>query len=139
MNQQSNIANLIVAKARPGIFVAMLCLASPAVAGPNVTAHISQDDVQKVCAVVRAATREPILSIDPIYVGKPRANAIARNEFTLAPSKNGKLQQKVITVYELTDEVAVRTGYEQNLQGGGYGVRRVGGTWKIVSKGGWDA
>jgi hypothetical protein len=137
MNQQLNIANLIVVKGRLGIFAAMLCLASTVVAGPNVTAHISQEDVQKVCAVIRAATREPILSIDPIYVGKPRANAIARNEFTLAPSKNGKLEKKTITVYELTDEVTVRTGYQQNLQGGGYAVRRVGGTWKIVSRSFW--
>jgi hypothetical protein len=137
MNQQLNIANLIGANGRPGIFVAMLWLASPAVAGLNVTAHISRGDVQKVCAVIRAATREPIISIDPVYSLTSRPGAIPRNQVQLELSKDGKLQSKPSITYEFTDEVSVRTGSDDNVKGRTYGLRRTRQGWEIVGKSIW--
>jgi hypothetical protein len=132
-----NIGNLIFVKGRLGIFLAMLWLASPAVAGVKVTAHISREDVQKVCAVIRAATREPIISIDPVYSLTSRPGAIPRNEVQLELSKDGKLQSKPVITYELTDRVSVRTGSIGNSQGDVYELERTRNNWKIVFKSVW--
>jgi hypothetical protein len=119
------------------ILILMLCVGSLAAASPSVTAHVSQQDVREVTAVIGTATQEPILAISPVYKRQPVRGSIAVKEVELGSFKDGKVQTKPIVMYERTDRVAVRTGSEQNLTGSSYVVQRIGTKWKILSKGSW--
>jgi hypothetical protein len=117
--------------------IATVFLAVCAIADPRVTAPISRDDVKQIVAVVRAATPEPILSIDPVYTKEPRPGAIPQKATELGPISAGKVQNKSIVTYIPTDQVSVRTGSERNLKGGSYKLQRVDRTWKIVFRSSW--
>ena len=122
---------------RAPTLILMLCLASLVTASPSVTAHVSQQDVREVAAVIGAATQEPILAISPVYERQSVRGSIAVKEVELGPFKDRKIQTKLIVMYERTDRVAVRTGSEQNLTGSSYVVQRIGTKWKILSRGSW--
>ena len=103
-------------------------------AGPHVTAHISQQDVRQISAIIRAATPEPILSIDPVYERQRIPGSIPREIVELGLPKGGRVQTKPMVMYERTDRVGIQTGSQRNLTGGSFIVQRVGNTWKILSK-----
>jgi len=119
---------------RAATLILMLWLASSAIAGPHVTAHISQQDVRQISAIIRAVTPEPILSIDPVYERQRIPGSIPRETVELGLPKGGQIQTKPIVMYERTDRVGIQTGSQRNLTGGSYIVQRVGNTWKILSK-----
>lgn len=105
-----------------GYVIVLFCADS--VFAQRVTAHISKADVRRISDVISAVTREPIISIDPVY--------------TLTDlSKEGKLQSKRVITYELTDQVSVRTGSDENLTGRIYELRLTRQGWKIVFKSTW--
>lgn len=106
-------------------------------AGQRVTARISGADVRQISNIIGAITREPIISIDPVYSLTARPGAVLRNQVQLVPSKDGKIERTSVTVYEFTDQVSVRTGSCQDVKGRTYELKRTPQGWKIVFKGTW--
>jgi hypothetical protein len=118
---------------KPFFFVAALCLAGSVASAQAQDVHISQRDRDEIRAVIRAATREPILRITAVYDDRPVAGSIPRKAWR-DDGRNGKVKLTPIVEYERTDKVSVQTGSEANLTGGSYGVQKLGGKWKIVGK-----
>ena len=106
-------------------------------AAPRASAPVSAQDVAKIVAVVRAATRDPILAIDTVTVSKPVPGAIARKATTLDILGPGRTRTREIVVYDRTDRVGVSTGDYRNLTGGSYLVVRRGATWEVAGKSFW--
>src|SRR4029453_13881398 len=105
---------------RAATLILTLWLASSAIAGPHVTAHISQQDVRQISAIIRAATPEPILSIDPVYERQRIPGSIPREIVDLGLPKGGRVQTKPIVMYERTDRVGIQTGSPGKLTGGAF-------------------
>ena len=103
----------------------------------QVTVRISKADVRRISTVVRAVTREPIISIGPVYSLTAKPGAVPLDDVQLNISKAGKIQSKRVVTYELSDQVSVRTGSDNNLTGGIYELKRTRQGWKIVFKSGW--
>lgn len=115
----------------------LVVLSSCATAGPLVTAHISQKDSREISVIVRTVTREPIISIDPVYERQRRPGSIPHERVEVRLATGGQTETKPVVVYERIDRVAVRTGSEGNRKGGSYELQRVGHTWTIVFRSFW--
>ena len=119
---------------RPRLFIAALCLVASALSAPAQGVHISQRDRADIRAVIHAATQEPILRLSPVWESHPVAGSISVKMWQSNGFKNGKVQTIPVVMYERTDMVSVQTGSDANLTGGSYGVRKVGGKWKLFGK-----
>ena len=108
-------------------------IAQSAFAAPRITAHVSDRDVAQISAVVHAATRETILSIDPIYESKPVTGSIPRKTSTLDILGPGQTRMRDIVIYERTDLVGVRTSDGKHLPMS-YRIQKLPQGWKIIYK-----
>lgn len=116
--------------------IIIVLIAQCATAAPEISARVSKPDIAEISSIVRAATREPLLSIDPVYESKPVAHAIRRSTVE-ARIERGKVVNIPVFTYERTDRVSVTTGDRRNLTGGGFLLQRAGTKWRIVREGGW--
>lgn len=118
-----------------GYVIVLFCADS--VFAQRVTARISKADVRRISDVISAVTREPIISIDPVYALTARSGAVPLHVVQHDLSKDGKIQSRRVITYELTDQVSVRTGSDENLTGRIYELRLTRQGWKTVFKGTW--
>lgn len=122
---------------RAATVIAALVVVAPLAASDVVRARVLQRDVEAIRAMIRTATREPLLFVDPIFVPKPVPGSIPVQRLSGRPDARGKVRFKRITLYERTDQVSVLTGTFSAGSGGSYVLQKVGPRWKILSRGIW--
>jgi hypothetical protein len=104
---------------------------------PDVTVHVSAEELAKIKTALRAKTWQPILSIHPMYENHPVPGAIPVKASRSATGKNGKLTFVSYTAYERTDRVSVAVGSDNNATGPSYQVQKSRGEWRIMSETEW--
>jgi hypothetical protein len=110
---------------RAATLILIVCFAHFATARPSINAHVSKRDLAEISAVIRAATTEPILSIDPVYQSEQVPNSVPYNTIEIQ-IEHGMAINRPIVIYERTDRASVRTGSHRHLSGGAYEVQRSG-------------
>jgi hypothetical protein len=116
------------------ILIPILCIASSLLASPEITVHISPQDVRQIRAVISAPTSEPILDIYPVCEKQPVPGSIPIKGYT-----SGPIRYSAITCYARTDKVIVSTvrtyvgNVGKRVNPIAYIVQKVGETWKIQS------
>ena len=118
---------------RPLVAIAALCLAASTASARTPDVHVSQGDRDEIRAVIRAATRAPILRLTPYYDSRRVAGSIPV-KIWLKEGRNGRVKPTPLIAYERTDKVRVQTGFDANPTGGSYVVQKVGGKWQIIGK-----
>ena len=117
--------------------IAALVAVTPLIASESVRVHVSPRDVEAIRATVRAATRESVLWIDPIFVPQSGPGAIPVTRLVSHPRSDGDVRFKRVTLYERTDQVSVLTGALSAGSGGSYVLQKRGSRWKIIKRGLW--
>jgi hypothetical protein len=109
------------------ILVALLAGCGARAESPKVTAPISPEDVQEICALVRAETREPIELISEVETEAYVPDVTPRHSVRIAP--NGERHET--TMYPCPDRVWVFTHPAQGPQLW-FDIHKKEGKWTIV-------
>ena len=117
--------------------ITFVLVARCATAAPEVIARVSKQDVAQISSAVRAATREPLLLIIPVFERKPVSGAIPRNTVEMRPAGQAKVSNTPTVWYERTDRVSVSTGGNRHPTGDVYLLERFGSKWRIIHKSVW--